>query len=140
MDLSEEKAKILEQIDETVTEVKINKLELEIDILRDELLKLVSKTEIAFDRLKKQVNKLSEYKDTHEHNKQMRLILERIEKLEKSDKEELSLDNINSNIEQYISSLSNVVDTDRKKIPEPPLESFADSNEEIWERMSKMPR
>lgn len=140
MDLSEEKAKILDQIDETVTEVKINKLELEIDILRDELLKLVSKTEIAFDRLKKQVNKLSEYKNTHEYNKQMRLILERIEKLEKSDKEEVSLEGINSNIEQYISSLSNVVDTDRKKIPEPPLESFADSNEEIWERMSKLPR
>lgn len=140
MDLSEEKAKILDQIDETVTEVKINKLELEIDILRDELLKLVSKTEIAFDRLKQQVNKLSEYKDTHEHNNQMRLILKRIEKMERSDREELSLDSINGNIEQYISSLSNVVDTDRKKIPEPPLESFADSNEEIWERMSKMPR
>ena len=140
MDLTEHKAKITDQIDNSVTDIKIQKLELEIDILRDELLTLVSKTETAFAKLRKKVNKLGEYKEVDAYNKQMRDVLEKIEKMENSSNNDMSIDNINNMMSDFADSHSNVVDTDRKKYPEKPMDDFAGGNDDIWDRLASMPR
>lgn len=140
MDLTEHRTKITEQIDTSVTDIKIQKLELEIDILRDELLTLVSRTETAFAKLRKKVNKLGEYKDIDTHNKQMREVLEKIEKMENSSNNDMTIDGINNLMSDFADSHSNVVDTDRKKYPEKPMDDFAGGNDEIWDRMASMSR
>ena len=142
MDLSDFKSSVIDNIDNSVNEIKIHKLELEVDILKDELFKLVNKTENIFGRLHKKVKQLSEYKTVNEHNKQLNQVLERIETLTKTtdskNDKKMDINDVNKMMNEYIETQSNVVDCDRKKYPARLVKTVSTpNNKPVSARVSK---